>query len=94
MAAPSSVRALEQRGSEEQPQGEKKVSILRFIIHWSDPGRRQPVLGELGRRGGSVGGSLRGWEQSVRPERGSMVAHHFSKLLLCQVLLCGASALC
>lgn len=56
MASPSSGRALEQRGSEDEPQGEETVSILRFIIHWTDPGRRQPLLGEVERRGGSVGG--------------------------------------
>lgn len=55
MAPPSSVRALEQWGSEDEPQGEQTVSILRFIIHWPDPGRRQPLLEEAERRGGIRG---------------------------------------
>lgn len=56
MASPSSVRAVEQWGSEDESQGEKTVSILRFIIHWTVPGRRQPLLEELEGRGGSAGG--------------------------------------
>lgn len=37
------------------------MSILRFIIHWPDPGRRQPLFEEAERRGDE-------WEDPERME--------------------------
>lgn len=87
MASPSSVRAVEQWGSEDQSQGEKTVSVLRFIIHWTVPGRRQPLLEKLEGRGGSAGGIPKRMVHvqcgvlSVDPVRGLNVASRWSTTL-------------